>query len=70
MARNGMARGQRDLVDYAESLGQGLRADDGAYIADLRWALADLLWFVHGDDSTEAQGIKATAQELLDRRAD
>ena len=60
--------GQLDLVQYAEAKGQDVRAEDAAYIEALRWALADLLWYVHGDDSTEAQSIKAHAQELLERR--
>ena len=56
-----------ELIDFAEGKHQQRGADDAAYIDALRWALADLLWYVHGDDSDEARLVKGTAQELLDR---
>jgi hypothetical protein len=57
-----------ELIDFAEGKHQQRGAEDAAYIDALRWALADLLWYVHGDDSDEVRHIKATAQELLDQR--
>jgi hypothetical protein len=56
-----------ELIDFAEGKHQERGEEDAAYIDGLRWALADLLWYVHGDDSEEARQIKATAQQLLDR---
>jgi hypothetical protein len=64
------ANGQTELIDFLEAKHQQRAAEDSAYIDDLRWALADLLWYVHGDDSPQARNIKANAQELLDRRDD
>ena len=56
------------MIDFAEGKHQERAEEDAAYIDELRWALADLLWYVSGDDSDEAQHIKASAQEILDRR--
>jgi hypothetical protein len=56
-----------ELMDFAEGKHQQRGAADAAYIDALRWALADLLWYVHGDASDEAEAIKAAAQEVLDR---
>jgi hypothetical protein len=70
MAKRSAAIGQRELIDFAKGQHQQRGADDPAYMDALRWALADLLWFVHGDNSDEARRIKAPAQKLLDRRYD
>ncbi len=70
MATRSTAKGQMELIDFAEGQHQERGADDAAYIDALRWALADLIWYVHGDDSDEARHITTTAQELLDRRGD
>jgi hypothetical protein len=57
-----------ELIDFAEGKHEERGEVDAAYIDALRWALADLLWYVHGDDSEEARHIKESAQEVLDRR--
>jgi hypothetical protein len=68
MAKRSAVKGQTELIDFAEGKHQQRGAADAAYIGELRWALADLLWYVHGDDSEEAHSLKATALELLERR--
>jgi hypothetical protein len=67
MAKRSTTKGQTELIDFAEVKHQQRAEEDAAYIDALRWALADLLWYVHGDDREEARQIKTTAQELLDR---
>jgi hypothetical protein len=70
MVKRSTTKGQTELIDFAEVKHQQRGEEDAAYIDALRWALADLLWYVQGDDGPEARHVKATAQELLDRGDD
>jgi hypothetical protein len=62
-------KGQRDLIDFAEVQHQDRAAEDSAYIAELRAALADLVGACEYPMNPEQWAACERACELLERRA-
>jgi hypothetical protein len=63
-------KGQRDLIYFAEGQHQDLHADDAAYIAELRAALAELVGACEYPMNPELWAACERACALLERRAD
>ena len=68
MAKKSAAKGQMELIDFAEGRHQERAAEDGTYIEELVWPLAEFVWRVEADDKDEGtRQLLATAQKLIDR---
>lgn len=68
MART--AKGQRDLIDFAEVQHQDRHAEDAACIVELRAALADMVGAVEYPMNPDLWAACERACELLERRAE